>query len=52
VEICGGLPTRRYGARESFAIPLKICTLGLFRPGRDNLTIGRRFNAGALAHGH
>jgi hypothetical protein len=23
-EICGGLPTRRYGAGESFTVPLKI----------------------------
>jgi hypothetical protein len=23
-KVCGGLPTRRYGAGESFAVPLKI----------------------------
>ena len=26
VEICGGLPTRRYGAGERSAVPLKIRT--------------------------
>jgi hypothetical protein len=28
-EICGGLPTRRYGAGESFAVPLKIRATGM-----------------------
>jgi hypothetical protein len=23
-KVCGGLPTRRYGAGETFAVPLKI----------------------------
>jgi hypothetical protein len=23
-KVCGGLPTRRYGEEESFAVPLKI----------------------------
>jgi hypothetical protein len=28
-KVCGGLPTRRYGEGESFAVPLKIARLDL-----------------------
>jgi hypothetical protein len=29
-NVCGGLPTRRYGQEESFMSPLKICAIRVY----------------------